>query len=146
MHLRRALAATILVALCLKAAPGQAPLGTGFTYQGQLKQNGQPYNGSANLVFRLYDAVSGGNLLGTQTLNSVGVTAGLFTANLNGSNEFKRIRRGSFPSVEQLEQAINDFIAEHNQDPRPFVWTADLKDILPKIMRAHEKLDTIKNQ
>lgn len=58
----------------------------------------------------------------------------------------KRIRRGSFPSVGHLEQAINDFIAAHNQDPRPFVWTADLKDILPKIMRAHEKLDTIKNQ
>ena len=58
----------------------------------------------------------------------------------------KRIRRGSFRNVEQLEKAINDFIAEHNQNPRPFVWTADLKDILPKIVRAHETLDTIKNQ
>jgi len=57
----------------------------------------------------------------------------------------KRIRRGSFPSVEHLEKAINDFIAEHNQDPRPFVWTADLKDILPKILRAHEALDTVRN-
>jgi transposase len=58
----------------------------------------------------------------------------------------KRIRRGSFRSVDALVQAIQDFIAAHNEDPRPFVWTADLKDILPKIMRAHEKLDTIKNQ
>lgn len=58
----------------------------------------------------------------------------------------KRIRRGSFRSVEQLERAIQDFIDEHNQSPRPFVWTADLKDILPKILRAHGALDTIKNQ
>ena len=58
----------------------------------------------------------------------------------------KRIRRGSFPSVEHLEKAINEFIAAHNQDPRPFVWTADLKDILPKILRAHEALDTVTNQ
>jgi transposase len=53
----------------------------------------------------------------------------------------KRIRRGSFRSVEQLEAAIQDFIDTHNDDPRPFVWTADLKDILPKIMRAHDALD-----
>lgn len=58
----------------------------------------------------------------------------------------KRIRRGSFASVDSLVRAIDDFIATHNQDPRPFVWTADLKDILPKIVRAHAKLDTIKNQ
>lgn len=58
----------------------------------------------------------------------------------------KRIRRGSFRSVDALVQAIHEFIAAHNEDPRPFVWAADLKDILPKIMRAHEKLDTIKNQ
>ena len=58
----------------------------------------------------------------------------------------KRIRRGSFPSVNHLEKAINDFIAEHNTDPRPFVWTADLKDLLPKILRAHETLDTSRNQ
>jgi transposase len=53
----------------------------------------------------------------------------------------KRIRRGSFRSVEQLEATIQDFIDTHNDDPRPFVWTADLKDILPKIMRAHDALD-----
>jgi transposase len=58
----------------------------------------------------------------------------------------KRIRRGSFPSVAHLEKAIHDFVAAHNQRPRPLVWTADLKDILPKIVRAHQALDTVKNQ
>jgi transposase len=58
----------------------------------------------------------------------------------------KRIRRDSFGSVDALVQTIAAYIARHNADPRPFVWTADLKDILPKIMRAHAALDTIKNQ
>lgn len=58
----------------------------------------------------------------------------------------KRIRRGTFRSVDALEQAAYDFIDNHNRDPRPFVWTADLADILPKIVRAHEALDTMQNQ
>ena len=58
----------------------------------------------------------------------------------------RRIRRDSFRSVDALVQTIETYIAHHNADPRPFVWTADLKDILPKIMRAHAALDTITNQ
>ena len=58
----------------------------------------------------------------------------------------KRIRRGSFTSVAQLEAAIYSFIETHNEDPKPLVWTADVKDILPKIARAHEALDKAVNQ
>ncbi len=58
----------------------------------------------------------------------------------------KRIRRGTFRSVRALEQAIYDYIEGHNDDPQPLVWTADLADILPKIARAHESLDTVRNQ
>jgi len=58
----------------------------------------------------------------------------------------KRIRRATFRSVGSLEQAVYDFIDEHNKDPKPFVWTADLVDILPKIARAHEALDMVRNQ
>ena len=58
----------------------------------------------------------------------------------------RRIRRDSFRSVDALVQTIEAYIARHNADPRPFVWTADLKDILPKIMRAHEALDKMQNQ
>ena len=75
------------VAACCVLAAAATPLGTGFTYQGQLKQAGQPYSGSADLVFDLYDAASAGNLLGTQTLNGVAVTNGLFTVQLNAAGE-----------------------------------------------------------
>ena len=53
---------------------------------------------------------------------------------------FKRIRRGAFPSVERLIQAIEAYINEHNLDPKPFIWTAKAKDILEKVKRAHKAL------
>ncbi len=81
-------ALAMLLAPGLSAAIGQALLGTAFTYQGQLKDAGQPFNGSANLIFRLYDASVGGNLIGSQTLTGVGIAGGLFTVVLNGSGEF----------------------------------------------------------
>ena len=58
----------------------------------------------------------------------------------------KRIRRGTFRSVEALERAIYAYIDQHNENPRPFVWTADLVDIFPKIARAYETLDTMHYQ
>ncbi len=57
----------------------------------------------------------------------------------------KRIRRGTFRGVPALVTAIEEFIDAHNQDPKPLVWTAKLKDILPKIARAHAALDTVTN-
>lgn len=58
----------------------------------------------------------------------------------------KRIRRGVFHSVAALEKAIHDYLAAHNDKPKPFVWTAQLHEILPKIFRAHQTLDTLKHQ
>jgi transposase len=55
----------------------------------------------------------------------------------------KRLRRGSFRGVPILKTAIEDYIDAHNADPKPLVWTAELKDILPKIARAHAALDTV---
>jgi putative transposase len=46
------------------------------------------------------------------------------------------IRRGSFRSVRELEAAINEYIAEHNVDPKPFVWTATAESIFEKIENA----------
>ena len=53
----------------------------------------------------------------------------------------KRIRRGVFHSVTQLIEAIDDYIAEHNRDPKPFVWTAKAEQILAKVKRARGVLD-----
>lgn len=48
----------------------------------------------------------------------------------------KRLRRGAFRSVKQLEQAIMRFVDAHNEDPAPFVWTAKADEIIEKVGRA----------
>ena len=55
-------------------------MGTAFTYQGQLIKNGSPVNDACDFRFTLYDAQSGGSVVGTyQDKPSVTVTGGLFT-------------------------------------------------------------------
>ena len=57
-----------------------ANLGTAFTYQGRLVDNGAPAAGFYDLQFRLYDALSSGSQIGsTMTLDDVSVSNGLFT-------------------------------------------------------------------
>lgn len=56
----------------------------------------------------------------------------------------KRIRRGVFTSVAELEAAIHDYLDTHNADPKPFVWTKTADVILAKTARARAALDTIK--
>jgi transposase len=56
----------------------------------------------------------------------------------------KCVRRGAFSSVSDLLKAMEDFIAHHNADPKPYVWTAQVEKILNKIGRARISLDKIK--
>ena len=56
----------------------------------------------------------------------------------------KAIRRGTFVSVPDLQEAIARFLEAWNQDPKPFVWTAKVEDIIKKIERARAKLEGIK--
>ena len=55
----------------------------------------------------------------------------------------KRIRRGSFGSVEDLEKAIEEFLAAWNQKPKPFVWTATVDSIVEKLSRCRQTLEKI---
>jgi len=50
----------------------------------------------------------------------------------------KRIRRGAFRSVVALEAAIKDYLEKHNQDPKPFVWTATADLIFKKLQKTCE--------
>jgi transposase len=56
----------------------------------------------------------------------------------------KAIRRGVFHSVPDLIAAIENYLAVHNQDPKPFVWTAEIEAIVEKIDRARTALPTPK--
>jgi transposase len=55
----------------------------------------------------------------------------------------KAIRRGVFHSVPELIDAIEVFLAAHNDDPKPFVWTASADAILAKVNRCKAVLETV---
>ena len=57
----------------------------------------------------------------------------------------KRIRRGVFRSVADLEDAIHDYLDHHNADPKPFQWTKTSTQILDKEARALEKRRAIES-
>ena len=57
----------------------------------------------------------------------------------------KRIRRGVFKSVAELETAIHEYLDRRNADPKPFVWTKSAATILEKEARAKARLDAIKS-
>jgi transposase len=54
----------------------------------------------------------------------------------------KRLKRGVFHSVEDLIETIEDFLRAHNDDPKPFVWTASAESIIEKVNRCKVILET----
>ncbi|MGI3212207.1 IS630 family transposase [Roseovarius tibetensis] len=55
----------------------------------------------------------------------------------------KRIRRGSYSSVDDLEGAIYDYLLQHNAKPKPFVWSKTAEDTINRERRALDALDQI---
>ena len=55
----------------------------------------------------------------------------------------RRLQRGVFPSLVDLQAAINRFLAEHNQSPKPFTWIADPDTIIAAANRGYQVLDSI---
>ena len=55
----------------------------------------------------------------------------------------KRIRRGSFRNVQDLVVAIKQYVENHNENPRVFVWTASVERILTKVAKSKEALGTL---
>ena len=50
---------------------------------------------------------------------------------------YKRLRRGVVTSVVEPVLAIEEYIAQHNTNPKPFIWTKRARDILQKAIRAN---------
>jgi len=57
----------------------------------------------------------------------------------------ERLRRGVFTSVPELVSAIDEYIAHHNKNPKPFIWTKSARDILQKVIRANSRLSSKQN-
>lgn len=88
--------AAALVLACVLGVPAsaQTPLGTAFSYQGRLSDDGSPAGGPFDLQFVLYDGPAGGNQVGPiLQLSDVAVTQGLFTVTLDFGAVFAGSRR-----------------------------------------------------
>jgi transposase len=55
----------------------------------------------------------------------------------------RRLKRGIFRSVNELKDAIHDFIADTNANPKPFIWTKDPDKIIAAVKRGHQVLDSV---
>ena len=55
----------------------------------------------------------------------------------------RRLKRGVFRSIIDLQAAIHRFLAETNDAPRPSTWTADPDKIIAAVRRGHQVLDSI---
>jgi hypothetical protein len=55
----------------------------------------------------------------------------------------RRLKRGVFRSLPELQAAINRFLEETNSEPKPFLWTADPQRVLAAVKRGKEKLESI---
>jgi hypothetical protein len=85
MNARLLIPLALVGMITLMAFPAEsAPVGTGFTYQGRIDKNSQPYTGTAQLLIRLYDALNAGGQIGPDAnLANVAVAAGIFTVELD---------------------------------------------------------------
>lgn len=84
MNARRGLLLACALITCFALPVAASPLGSGFTYQGHIDKNNQPFTGNAQLLIRLYDAVTSGSQIGPDVnLPTVNVAAGLFTVELD---------------------------------------------------------------
>jgi hypothetical protein len=52
----------------------------------------------------------------------------------------RRLQRGVFRSLVDLQAAINRYLGEHNRQPKPFVWTADPDRIIEKVKRGYQAI------
>ncbi len=57
----------------------------------------------------------------------------------------ERLRRGVFTNVPELLATIDKYIAHHNTNPKPFIWTKSARDILQKVIHANRRLSSKQN-
>ena len=55
----------------------------------------------------------------------------------------QRLKRGVFKGIVDLQAAINRYLAETNDNPKPFTWTADPHAIIEKVRRGKQALESI---
>jgi len=55
----------------------------------------------------------------------------------------QRLKRGVFKGIVDLQAAINRYLAQTNENPKPFIWTADPDAIIEKVRRGKQTLESV---
>ncbi len=128
--------ALILTLGLVRAGFAQAPVGSGFAYQGQIKQDGLPLNGSVDLEFSLHPAPDAADQIGTDfRINGVEVTTGLFNVQVDfGAEAFS----GSTRWLEVRVRAPHD-----PTDVAPFITLDPRHEVSPTPYATHAQSATI---
>jgi hypothetical protein len=58
----------------------------------------------------------------------------------------ERLRLGVFTSAPELVGAIEQYIVEHNANPKPFIWTKSARESRQKVIRANARLSSRQNE
>jgi hypothetical protein len=56
-----------------------------------------------------------------------------------------QLKRGIFRDLEELIMAVEGYLDRHNQNPKPFIWTASARDILEKVTRARKAIEKVQS-
>ena len=105
------IAAALMSAATMNASALVTPQTTAFSYQGQLNVGGSIANGTYQFTFTLYDASSGGSVIGAPIPQAIQVINGLFTTDLdfgqifNGAQYWLEIKVGTTVLTEQALSA-----------------------------------------
>jgi hypothetical protein len=100
--------------------------GTAFTYQGRLNDGGAPANGTNyGMVFYIYDAPTGGNVLGNLGIVSVTISNGLFTTPLDFGNVFNGAPRWLEITVQKNGGAFTTLTPRQPLTPTPYAVFAE---------------------
>jgi len=94
----------LALALCAGPLFAGAPLKINF--QGRLDESGLPAEGSKNFVFKLYDAVSGGNLVWTSQTESLTLANGVFSAVLSAGTP-AALSTAAFSAARWVEMTVD---------------------------------------
>ena len=118
--------ACALLAIVLTRPATSAPIGTAFTFQGRFERAGSPYTGHVNFTFVLYDAASGGSILGpVQTVNGVIVNNGMFTVTLDFGNVFSGAARWLDVSAQaEIDPTSTPLVPRQMLSPVPYAMFA----------------------
>ncbi len=96
-------------------SPARAAVPLKLNYQGRIDEDDKPYTGSKTLVFKIYDAVNGGNLVWTSAEQTLYISNGIFSVILDVGSPYD-ISTATFSGARYLETIVNSDVMSPREE------------------------------